>query len=624
MYRVISLCPAFFALFVITISLLAGIIPRAEAVLNNLGETKSTIVTSELLTKPVEHYRRLSASTSHSSSAADALQLAMTEHLLGLNVQLQNTLHSIQPSTISQNSEWLSIYHFLFGANASKNAEYEQAATSLNLSKALAKQINLPRVWVLATQELAFNEALQERFEQAFVLLQDAYLEAQQFQGEFELALVEQTLGGVYSYTDNYERANTHYQKALARYQSLQLPTYIAETLLGIATTFRHQQKWPEALQAYDNYHLALMFQGTLGNAFYYHYGKGITFASSGRCVEATVEINAAVKAQGPRDYLGELHKKEAICATQKGLIAEAQKALADAKAIISTTPELADTLWHKELLLIESDIARALGNLPLALDLFSQYHIDTTRLQARKSSERLSSLKTTLESERKDAQILQLQQQAELQSLQLIAKTSQEHRSLLIIGCAVLTLLLLLVFIFFQRRKTQLLFELSTHDPLTNLFNRRHAITMLDNWLKQHRFAQQTFSVMMIDIDHFKLINDSHGHAVGDQLLVAVAQSALTALRPSDVLARFGGEEFICILPRTKIDEARVIAERIREKIAITHITLNDGQVLKRTASIGVTHVTIKDNDIKIILERADKAMYRAKALGRNQICVS
>jgi two-component system cell cycle response regulator len=600
MYRVIPRSSAFFALFVVTTILLSGLTSQAKAAFNYIGAAQSTIVSDELLIQPVEHYRRLSATTNNSKSIADILQLAMTEHLLGLNVQLQDTLQNIQPSMVSQNSEWQSVYHFLVGANASKNAKYEQAIKSLRLSKSLAKQLDSPRLWVLATQELAFNEALQERYEQAFVLLQEAYLEAQEFQGEFELALVEQTLGGVYSYTDNYEQATKHYQQALTRYQSLQIPTYIAETLLGIATTLRHQQKWQEALQAYDNYQRALAFQGSLGNAFYYHYGKGITLALSGRCTEASENIQAAVKAQGPRDYLGELYKKKAICATQKGLIAEAKKALTDAKAIISTTPELVDTLWYIELLLIESDIEKASGNLSLALDLFNQYHLDSTRLQARKSSDNLFSLKSTLESERKDAQILQLQQQAELQSL------------------------LLLGFILFQRRKTQLLYHLSTHDQLTKLFNRRHAITMLENWLEQHRFARQDFSVMMIDIDNFKLINDSYGHAVGDELLVAVAQSTLTVLRPSDVLARFGGEEFICILPRTKADEAQVIAERIRTKIAKTHVTFNDEQILKRTASIGITYVRLTDKNIKTILERADKAMYQAKELGRDQICVN
>jgi diguanylate cyclase (GGDEF)-like protein len=233
-----------------------------------------------------------------------------------------------------------------------------------------------------------------------------------------------------------------------------------------------------------------------------------------------------------------------------------------------------------------------------------------------------LFSLKSTLESERKDAQILQLQQQAELQSLQLIAKTSQEYISLLIIGCAVLILLLLLGFIFFQRRKTQLLYNLSTHDPLTNLFNRRHAITMLENWLEQHRFAGQTFSILMIDIDHFKIINDTHGHAIGDQLLVTIAKATSTILRPSDVFARFGGEEFICILPRTTTEETDVIAQRIRKKVAMTGITLKTGESLKRTVSIGITHVNAEDEHINTILERADNAMYRAKKAGRDRVC--
>ena len=582
------------------------------------------LVSDQLLSSPITFYQRLSETTETIDSPHDLLQLALVQHLLGLNRELKATLKRVPLAHISEHPRWQILYSFLIGASASKDAQYDQAAQALSDAKTLAEQQNARRLWTLATQELAFNEAIQERFESAFLLLQEAYLGAQQHQGQFELALVEQTLGGVYSYADNFEQALNYYHQALDRYKALQFPSYNAETLLGIATTLRHQQQWPEALQAYEDYHSAIAFQENRGGAFYYHYGKGITLALSGRCSDATKEINAAVQAQGPRDYLGELYKKQASCAAKNGLVNDAQSALDNAKNIINTSPGLLDTLWQAELTMIESEIAEASSDFPMALQLFQQYHATASRLQAKKSSERLLEVKSTLESERKDAQILQLKQQSELQSLQLITQETQKQRSALIIGSAVLVLLMLTVIIYLLRRKTQQLYALSVHDPLTNLFNRRHAIAVIEHWLEQDRSERQLFSVLMIDIDQFKPINDTYGHSVGDKLLIAITNAASLIVRPSDILARFGGEEFICVLPRTSPSEAEIIADRLRTAIAETVILLNDGKELSRTVSIGIAHVNQRDVDINAILERADKAMYEAKKRGRDQLCVS
>ncbi len=404
----------------------------------------------------------------------------------------------------------------------------------------------------------------------------------------------------------------------------MQFPAYIAETRLGIATTFRHQKKWIEALQAYEEYYQSIAFQGVLGDSFYYHYGKSITLALSGRCIEAEVEINAAVAANGPRDYLGELYKKQATCALKKGLLTEARSALSSARTIIDQNPELVHTLWQAELLKIESDIANSAGDQQKALALFQQYHEVATRLQSKKASSRLFDLKLALESERKDAQIQQLEQKSRLQSLQILAKEAQQQRSALVIGCAILIFILLSGVIYYQRRKTQHLYELSVHDPLTNLFNRRHAISVIEHWLEQQRSERQVFSVFIIDIDHFKEVNDTYGHPIGDKLLVAIANAASTIIRPSDVLARFGGEEFICLLPRISTEEADRIAERIRHKVDSTVITLDDGATIQRTVSIGITHVDFNDLDINSILKRADVAMYQAKEAGRNRVSIN
>lgn len=625
MYKRINLSVQRFSSLVNSIGVLLYIaIVGTAAAQTNKQQVPIQIVSDTLLSSPVKHYNDLKTSTPNLNSPAETLQLALTQHLLGLHGELRVTLEQLEPMSVSQHPEWLVLYFFLVGTDASKNAQYEQSLQSLSYAKKLAEKNDLMRLWVLATQEQAFVEAIQERYEKAFLQLQEAYLRAQQFQGEFELALVEQTLGAVYSYTDNYEQANNYYQQALGRYQALSFPAHEAETQLGIATTLRHQLRWDEALAAYDKYKSAIEFQGSVGDAFYYHYGKGITLALSGRCAEAVTQIDAAVSANGPLDYLGELYKKQAMCAVQNGLINEAKNALASAKLIIDATPGLRDTLWQAELVLIESNIAEQEGNVQRALNLFREYHQVTTRLQSKKSSNTLLSLKSALESERKDAKIQQLQQESRLQSLEILNKATQQQRSLLILGCAALILMILSGIIYYQRRKTQYLYELSVHDPLTNLYNRRHAISVVEHWLEQHRNERQVFSIFIIDIDHFKEINDTFGHPVGDELLIAIANAASKIVRPSDVLARFGGEEFICVLPRISAVEAENIAERIRQKIATTRITLNDTITVNRTVSVGIAHVNHNDIDLNTVLARADSAMYEAKKAGRNRVAVS
>ncbi|MBT0586625.1 diguanylate cyclase [Alteromonas oceanisediminis] len=579
------------------------------------------LLSDDLLRAPVNMYDKLRARSERGT--AQQLQLAFLQHQLGKQAEVSASLSQLKPEAMEDNLGWQTLWYFLRGATASKDGQYEAATTALQTARAHAKAHGNRRLWVLSTQELAFNEALQERFEDAFTLLQDAYNTTAP-QQHFELALIEQTLGGVNSYADNYAQALAYYQQALKRYQSLAYPTYIAETLQGIAATFRYQQEWDLALEAYEDYGRALTFQESVGSRFYYHYGKSLTFASSQRCQQALGEIAVALSLSGPLDYVGELFKKQASCAAQIGELALAEDALRNARQILTRSTGLDDTLWHAELIKIESDIALAAGDADRALTLFKRFHDVTQRLHIHKNSERVLALKSALDSARKDAQIEQLTQQAELQSLQLIANEAERQRSMLLMGGAVLILLLLIALFFYQRRRARLLYQLSVHDPLTNVFNRRHAIAIIEEWLNRSSHQHGGFCVLMIDIDHFKSINDTYGHGVGDELLVAISATLTSSLRPSDVLARFGGEEFILLLPRTQIKDAKTLAERVCVDVAQTFIENVRGERLNRTASIGLTNVTTTSDTLHDILSRADSAMYEAKAQGRNRVCVA
>jgi diguanylate cyclase (GGDEF)-like protein len=163
---------------------------------------------------------------------------------------------------------------------------------------------------------------------------------------------------------------------------------------------------------------------------------------------------------------------------------------------------------------------------------------------------------------------------------------------------------------------------ENSVRDSLTGCFRRNHALEVMDSELRRARRSQLPLSVIMFDLDHFKAINDRHGHLCGDAVLAAVGQRMKTILRGSDVRCRYGGEEFLILLPDTPIGGARRVAENLRQAFDEKPVAWKD-ESIPLTASFGVTAITPGEDNHAAIIDRADAAMYRAKEEGRNRVRV-
>lgn len=157
--------------------------------------------------------------------------------------------------------------------------------------------------------------------------------------------------------------------------------------------------------------------------------------------------------------------------------------------------------------------------------------------------------------------------------------------------------------------------------DPLTKLYNRRYYQKNADREFANSRRYNNELSLILIDIDHFKRVNDRHGHDVGDHVLQRVAQSAMEVIRTGDTLARYGGEEFVVLLPMTSSNAAEVFADRIRQKIDELSIQIESTPSFGITVSAGIATRHKNDNDIDEILRRADEALYQAKSQGRNRV---
>lgn len=165
---------------------------------------------------------------------------------------------------------------------------------------------------------------------------------------------------------------------------------------------------------------------------------------------------------------------------------------------------------------------------------------------------------------------------------------------------------------------KRELEIMLYTHDPLTGAINRIDMMPILREWHDMIKRSAMICSVIMIDLDDFKNINDNHGHSAGDKVLVSVSRYLLDNLRPYDKIFRFGGEEFLLCMQQTELDFAFNRCEILRKGIAEIRIDIGERDPIRITASFGIATLDL-NGSLDVCIERSDKAMYDAKAAGRN-----
>ena len=164
----------------------------------------------------------------------------------------------------------------------------------------------------------------------------------------------------------------------------------------------------------------------------------------------------------------------------------------------------------------------------------------------------------------------------------------------------------------------------LASIDPLTKLFNRRYFTKMSSSILNLAQRKRTDTAIIMIDIDNFKSINDTYGHKIGDDVIVVLSDKLQDLSRKSDIVSRWGGEEFLILLPDTDATKAMVLAQKIRKSVESLILTLENDKILNFTISLGISQMKNEsEKDIESVIIRADKALYKAKDSGRNQVFI-
>ena len=586
----------------------------------------------ELNQQPWKTYQKILSQTEKLADVSPKYKLwwllrkAQAENLLYLFDAFQQTVATAQATINEKTPGRITINFTIFrGIILQRQGKYSESQNLLKKAQQAAIDHKYTDLAVKARLELAYTRSLTELYEYSLTDLQQAYVEAFALNNDFLVAKINEVYGAIYGYLHDYAKSIEYYQKALTSYQQLGYPAHEVEAIYGLAVTYRYWKKYDLALDFYYRYQKAIEFSpNNVDGKFFALYGISMSLAGKGDCTQALNYMEKALSITGLIDYKAELYKRQALCFIDKSMFNRATTALDNAAKIFADIPELTDTRWQIEVIEIRAQLSEAKGDDKQAYLLLKQFNEREIALLKKNSSDRLLRVRGALENERQNVEISLLQQRTKVHKLQLAQQKQENTTQAYIISCIIMLILLGLVFIYFQWRNNKKLLELSIRDPLSDLYNRRYIFQFLNKLVNGIDLEKNQISIMQIDIDDFKQVNDLYGHSFGDQVIREVAKIGKDTLRIEDVIGRVGGEEFLCVLPRIDNIQCLNIAQRLVKKVNEHEFFVGSKGVNKKqvniTVSIGVSTTsanTINSSDLYL---QADKALYHAKASGKNR----
>jgi two-component system cell cycle response regulator len=607
----------------------------SSVVVNAMQSSESLVLQNmahELNQKPWKTYQKIQ---SQADKLADAtpnhklwwlLRKAQAENLLYLYDEFQQTVLMAQalvnektPARIAIN---LNVFH---GIILQRQGEYQKAENVLKKAQQAAIALKYTDLAVNARLELAYTRSLTELYEYSLTDLQQAYVEAFAFDNDFLVAKINEVYGAIYGYLHDYAQSIEYYQKALTSYQQLAYPAHQVEAIYGLAVTYRYWKKYDLALDYYHRYQKAIDYSpNNVDGKFYALYGISMSLAGKGDCTAALSYIEQALSITGLIDYKAELYKRQAVCFIGKKKLNLATTALDNAANIFANIPELIGTRWQIEVIKIRAQLLQSKGENEQAYLLLKQFNQREVALLKKNASDRLLRVRGALEVDRQNVEIALLQQRTKVHKLKLTQQKQENITQSYIIIFIVVLILFSFIFMYFQWRHNQKLLELSIRDPLSDLYNRRYIFHFLNKLINAINLEKNQVSIMLIDIDDFKQVNDLYGHSFGDKVISDVAKIGQHTIRVEDVIGRVGGEEFLCVLPRIDSIQCLHIAQRLVKNVHDHEFFVGDKsdkqQPMHVTVSIGISTTSIDTINRADLYLQADKALYHAKSGGKNR----
>jgi len=485
---------------------------------------------------------------------------------------------------------------------------------------ALARQVRDVRLEGEAVAGLGFLQYLRGAMADALTNFQTAYRLSVQLGDEKERLEALSLIANVYAdaHVAQYDRAIEYYRQLMGEYEKHGQASDIADTLFNIGNTFETKGDFAAAEM---NYRRALASFQRLGQASDVAYTKralGLALTKQGRAAEALPMLDAAVA------FYDQVHDEEnAATARQfRGMAYRRVGRLAEALAELDAARRFFER--EKNVRFLEKNaeevalVNAQLGDWRKAYDAAARHAELGQTLAATRRDEISSRLRVEFDAEKKDQENRALARENALRAVAL--HEAQRSRKLQIVVSALIALLAMALAILFWRQvvNTRRMRAMAMTDELTRLPNRRNILARAEIAFDAAKREGRAAAVIVLDIDHFKRINDTWGHAAGDAVLQAVARTCRIELRAGDEIGRIGGEEFLVVLHSATAQQAGEIAERLRvavERLDLSSIALD----LRVTISLGVW--VTSDYDTSAAIAAADSMLYRAKERGRNRV---
>lgn len=426
---------------------------------------------------------------------------------------------------------------------------------------------------------------------------QQAYLRSMEFSPGISTQLESQALNNIantYIEIGDFTNALDALLRGLALARSIKDPLCIAAILDSLADLYLRMQDLPKAL-AYAQESVTLARTENLD----FDINLGISLITLGKVYLAIQDYTQAADCfQEAATISSEVTANHRIANALQmlGVTFRCQgdwyKATVVLDYVLNLTQELGTRPLQADCLNELAKVYKALGNYEKALDYYEQFHQIKESIFNERADMRFKTLQVAhqVERARKETELYQLR------NVELQREIEQRERVQVALA------------------------DLATKDPLTGLFNRRHFFNLANKQLTQAVCYQRPLSVILLDVDHFKLVNDTYGHRIGDQALQRVAEQIQRVVRVTDIISRYAGDEFVILLPETSGEEAFQVAEQLRVRIDAQGL-VTYANIVHITISFGVATLEPDTQDLDQLLEYADKALYIAKQVGRNNV---
>ena len=429
----------------------------------------------------------------------------------------------------------------------------------------------------------------------------------------------------LYSDLDDQPRAQEFALKALESAETLNIPTLMIVALHNVAYSYLHEKEVDKASIYLEKMLDVSKKSGNDADLHYAYKGFAIVAKDKKQYERGLSYINKA------QEYLPAIEvtmfevefyiiKAQILNGLEQP--SKALDLLITAEQIMPVSSRGDKSTMGLRVLNDRSKYHAELGQHRRAYELLREYSIGYKNFQRKRNDEALRKLRVSFDVERSQTRNNMLEKDNEIKSLQLQRADNERYiQTFFLVLLAILSLGLLIA-IYRQFHARRQLKVIAQTDSLTGLYNRGYVFAKGQQVVDLCANEQKDLCILMFDADHFKLINDNYGHPAGDEVLRVFGKLSKECLRDGDIIARFGGEEFIALLPGVDLETAEFIAGRLKEKIE-QHQQLADGNKFTVTASFGVAKAQ-SDDSFEQLVQKVDNALYQAKENGRNCIVVS